>query len=488
MSQSTTASSSNSAPARDRYDAVVIGSGPNGLSAAVEIARSGASVLVLEAAETIGGGTRSAELTLPGFIHDLCSAIHPMAVASPFLRQLPLAEHGLEWIYPPAEVAHPLDQGRAALLIRSVVETAESLGVDGDSYRSLFEPLVRNSNDLLQDLLKPVGIPHHPLTTARFGIHAWRSAHALARSWFRREPARALFAGNAAHSILPLKKSFSASFGLVLMLAGHAVGWPLPRGGSQRISEALSHYLATLDGEVVTRFKVTSLEELPQARAYLFDTSPARLAEIAGPHLPKHYRQRLHKYRYGPGVFKVDWALDGAVPWQAEECSRAATVHVGGTLEEIEESERLVAAGEHPERPFVLFAQQSLFDSTRAPAGKATGWAYCHVPNGSTVDMTERIEAQIERFAPGFRDRILARHTLNTAQLEARNANLVGGDVAGGANDFPQLLFRPLLRLPQYTTPNPRIFLCSASTPPGGGVHGLCGYFAAKKALERALA
>lgn len=472
---------------RDRYDALIIGSGPNGLSAGITIARAGGSVLVVEAKETVGGGTRSAELTLPGFVHDICSAIHPTAVASPFFQDLPLSEFGLEWIYPPAAVAHPLPNGQAALLSRSVDETARSLGEDERSYRRLFAPLVKNSRNLLSDLLRPLGIPNHPFTLTRFGLHAWKGAYGFSRSRFRTDKARALFAGNAGHSLLPLETLFSASFGLVLMVTGHAVGWPLAKGGSQRVADSMTQYLRSLGGEVATGFKVSSLRELPLAKAYLFDTAPRLMAEIAGQDLPQSYRDKVTAYRHGPGVFKVDWALDGEVPWLAPECRQAATVHVGGTLDEVALAERSVWAGEHPEKPFVLFAQQSLFDGTRAPAGKATGWGYCHVPSGSTVDMTDRIEAQIERFAPGFKERILKRSTMNTADFQHHNANYIGGDIAGGSNRLPQLFFRPVIRLSPYTTPNPKIYLCSSSTPPGGGVHGLCGYFAAKEALKAAL-
>jgi phytoene dehydrogenase-like protein len=471
-------------PSRRAYDAVVIGSGPNGLAAAITIARQQRSVLVVEAETTLGGGARSGELTLPGFVHDLCSAIHPMAVASPFFRSVALAEHGLEWVQPPAAVAHPLDDGSAAVLERSLEETGSTLGADADAYRRLMGPLVADAGTLFDEALAPLRAPQHPLVMARFGLRAVRSARGLADSWFRGPHAKALFAGLAAHSILPLEQMLTAAVGLMLGVAGHAVGWPLPRGGSQRITDALVRQLQTLGGEVVTGWRVESLAELPSARAYLFDTAPRHLARICGARLPAGFRGELERFRHGPGAFKLDWALDGPIPWRAEGCRRAATVHLGGTMEEIAAAEAAVWRGEHPERPFVLVAQQSLFDPTRAPAGKHTGWAYCHVPAGSTVDQTEAIERQMERFAPGFRDRILARSVLSPADFERRNANYVGGDITGGVMDVWQLFTRPTWRLNPYSTPIKGIYLCSASTPPGAGVHGMCGYFAAKTALR----
>jgi phytoene dehydrogenase-like protein len=473
---------------RRTYDAVVIGAGPNGLAAAITIARRQRSVLVIEANETAGGGARSAALTQPGFIHDVCSAIHPLGVASPFFRSVNLAEHGLEWIQPPAPLAHPLDDGSAAVMERSLEGTGRTLGVDAAAYRKLYGPLVGAAETLFGETLGPLRLPRHPLLLARFGLHAVRSAVGLANVFFKGPHARALFAGNAAHSIMPLDHMLTASIGIMLSVAGHAVGWPLPRGGSQRITDALVSLLRSLGGEIVTGWRVQSMVELPRARAYLFDTAPVHLAQIAGPRLPTRFRRRLERFRHGPGIFKLDWALAGPIPWRAEGCRRAATVHVGGTLEEIAAGERAVWRGEHPERPFVLVAQQSLFDPTRAPQGKQTGWAYCHVPHGSTVDRTTAIEQQIERFAPGFRDLILARSVLNCAGMEQHNANYIGGDIAGGVMDLWQLFTRPTVRLVPYSTPAPNIFLCSASTPPGAGVHGMCGFFAAEAALRTVLA
>jgi phytoene dehydrogenase-like protein len=465
-------------------DAIVVGSGPNGLAAAIAIAKAGRSVLVLESAETPGGGTRTAELTLPGFRHDVCSAIHPLGLGSPFYRTLALEDHGLEWIQPPAPLAHPFDDGSAAMLERSVDATAAALGADGGAYRRLMQPLVSGAEDLLGDVLGPLRLPRHPAVLARFGLTAVLPATTLARRRFTGNSARALFAGLAAHSMLPLSRPPSAAFGLILALLGHHVGWPLPKGGSQSLADALVACLRSLGGEVECGRRVASIDELPAAGAVLLDVAPRQLLELAGERLPDGYRRRLRGYRYGPGVFKLDLALDGPIPWTAPDCARAATVHLGGTLDEIAASEAAVAAGRAPERPYVLLAQQSLFDDTRAPAGKHTAWAYCHVPNGSPVDMTQRIEAQIERFAPGFRDRVLARHAFAPADLERYNANYVGGDINGGIQDLRQLFTRPTARLVPYETPLPGVFLCSASTPPGGGVHGMCGYWAGRAALR----
>ncbi len=467
------------------YDAVVVGSGPNGLAAAIRLAQEGLSVLVLEAGETIGGGTRSAELTLPGFVHDVCSAIHPLAAGSPFFQRLHLETHGLHWIQPEFPLAHPLDQGRVVVLRRSLAETAAELAGDGKAYQALVAPLASHWENLAPDLLRPLlHVPRHPLKLACFGWRALRSAAALANSRFAAEPARALFAGLAAHSFLPLEAPASAAFGLVLGALGHATGWPLPRGGAQQIANALASYLGSLGGEVSTRFRVESLDQLPLARAVLLDIGPRQLLRLAAHKLPTSYRRRLERYRYGPGVFKVDYALAEPIPWTAQACSRAGTVHVGGTLEEISAAERDVDAGRPPEKPFVLVAQPSLFDPTRAPVGRHTAWAYCHVPNGCTANLTERIEQQIARFAPGFQDCILARHVLNCEDLESRNANLVGGDINGGAADLWQLLARPVFSPAPYRLPVAGLYLCSSSTPPGGGVHGMCGFHAANLALH----
>jgi phytoene dehydrogenase-like protein len=469
----------------ERYDAVVVGAGPNGLAAGVHLARSGASVLLLERGATIGGGSRSAELTVPGFVHDVCSAVHPFAAASPFFRDLPLGEHGLELIQPPVPLAHPLDDGTAVVVRRSVTDTAEGLGGDGTAYRRLMSPFVERFEDLTEQVMGPLRSPRHPVLMARFGLHGVRSARGFAGGNFEGERARALFAGLAAHSVLPLDRPLTAAFGLLLGLAGHAVGWPVARGGSQRIVDALASLLTSLGGEIETGVDVTSMDDLPPARAYLFDVVPVSLERIAGDRLPDSYRERLRRFRHGPGIFKLDLALDGPLPWSAPDASEAGTVHLGGTFDEIAASEAAVAAGEHPERPFVLLAQQSRFDDSRAPAGKHAVWAYCHVPNGSTVDMTERIEAQIERFAPGFRDLVIGRHTMGPAELERYNPNYPGGDIAGGASGGLQLFARPVAAVVPYSTPAEGIYLCSSSTPPGAGVHGMCGFHAAEAALRR---
>jgi phytoene dehydrogenase-like protein len=468
-------------------DAVVVGSGPNGLAAAITLARAGRSVRVLEAAESIGGGCRTAELTLPGFRHDVCSAFHPLAAGSRFFRGLPLRELGLELIHPDLPMAHPLDDGTAAVLARSVDETAAGLGIDEQRYRRLFGPLARGADRILADFHGPLRLPRSPLLAAWFGSQALLPAAAAARIDFRGPAARALFAGMAAHSIQSLTTPGTAAFGLMLGTLGHAYGWPVARGGSQAIADALAAHLRGLGGEIVTDRRVATLADVPDSRAVLFDLTPRQVLAIAGAELTLRYRRQLGRYRYGPGVFKLDLALDGPVPWRAEACRRAGTVHVGGTLEEVVASERSVAAGRAPERPFVLLGQQSLFDATRAPAGKHTVWAYCHVPNGCNVDMTARIEAQVERFAPGFSDRILARHAMPPPAVEAYNANYVGGDINGGVQDLRQLFTRPSLSLTPYATPNPRLFFCSSSTPPGGGVHGMCGYYGARAALKRVL-
>ena len=463
-------------------DAVVVGSGPNGLSAAIALARAGVKVRVYEAEKTIGGGTRSAELTLPGFVHDVCSAIHPLGAASPFFNQLSLSEQGLFWIYPDVDVAHPLDDGTAVALVRSIDETADRLGVDGPAYKRIVGPFAARFRELLDDVLGPMTrIPRHPLLLARFGM---RAALPSSRLGFQGERARALVAGLAAHSFLPLDAPFTASFALIFAASAHASGWPLAQGGSQRIADALAATLRALGGEIVAGERIDSIAQLGDPRAMLFDTSPASLERIAGDRLPPRYRRKLKRFRLGPGVFKLDYALSAPVPWRAPECRRAGTVHLGGRFDEIAAGEAEVARGGHPERPFVLVAQQSLFDPSRAPAGKHTLWTYCHVPNGSTVDMSARIEKQIERFAPGFSEVVLARSVSTSRDVEAHNANCAGGDIAGGASDGLQFFARPVMALDPYATPARGIYLCSSSTPPGAGVHGMCGFQAAQSALR----
>ena len=468
----------------NRYDAIVIGSGPNGLAAAITLARAGRSVLVREGADTIGGSCRSAPLTLPGFTHDICSTVQAMAGISPFLQTLPLKEHGCEFVRPPAAYAHPLDDGTAATVEGAIDETAARLETDGGAYRRLFAPLVNAWRELTPMLLGPPRFPAHPLLMARFGVQAIRSASALANAHFRTDHAKALFAGAAAHAVLPLEWKATAAFGMVLNVAAHVCGWPVARGGSQKLADAMASYFRSLGGEIQTGSPVETLDELPGAGAILCDLTPRQLLHLAGDRLPPPYRRRLRKFRYGPGAFKIDWALNGPIPWRADECARAGTVHLGGTLEEIADSERAPWKGRVSDRPYVLLVQSSLFDPTRAPPGKQTAWAYCHVPNGCTIDMTERIENQIERFAPGFRGHILARHVMSPADLQRHNPNLIGGDVGAGSQQLSQLFARPVLRLDPYSTPVPGLYFCSASTPPGGGVHGMCGYFAAQSVLR----
>ena len=449
------------------------------------LAKAGLRTTVLEAEPTIGGGTRSATLTLPGFVHDMCSAVHPMAASSPIFAEFPLAEHGLEWVHPALPLAHPLEDGSAAVLNRSVEETCAGLGPDGAVYRNTVSKLVDQWPDLISEFLQPVvHIPKKPVLMARFGWRSLQSAARTARAVFRTEKARALFAGCAAHSLVPLEARGSAAFGWVLAITAHAVGWPIARGGSQQIANALASYFKTLGGQIIINRRVHTLDELDRSALILCDVTPRQFVALGGNRLPGGFRRQLASYRYGPGVFKMDWALGAPIPWRAAECRQAGTVHVGGTLEEIARSERAACEGRIDERPFVLVAQPSLFDSSRAPAGKHTAWAYCHVPNGSSVDMTERIENQIERFAPGFHDCILARRIFNACGLEQHNANLIGGDITGGANTLSQLIFRPTRRL--YRTPLHGVYLCSASTPPGGGVHGMCGYHAARAVLHDA--
>jgi phytoene dehydrogenase-like protein len=466
-------------------DAVVVGSGPNGLAAAILLAQAGLRPAIREAAPAVGGGLRSEALTLPGFTHDVCAAVLPFAVASPCFRSLPLHEFGLDWVEPPAALAHPLDDGTAAVLERSLDATAVGLGPGGASWRGLLAPFVDAWDRLAADVLAPpLHVPRHPLLLARFGLRALQPATLLARG-LRGTAARALFAGCAAHSFLPLEALGTGAFGLLLAAAGHAVGWPIVRGGSQRLAGALAGYFRSLGGEIRTSAAVRHLDELRPAEVVMLDVGPYQVARIAGDRLPAGYRRALRRYRYGAAAFKLDWALDGPVPWTAPECARAATVHLGGTLEEIAAAEAAPGRGEVHERPFVLFVQPTLFDASRAPPGKHTAWAYCHVPNGCTLDVTDRIERQVERFAPGFRERILARSVMPPAELERRNANLVGGDIGGGATDLRQVFARPVARVSPYRTPIRGVYICSASTPPGGGVHGMGGYCAARAALER---
>jgi phytoene dehydrogenase-like protein len=473
-------------------DAVVVGGGPNGLTAAIELARSGRSVHLIERRDQVGGGAHTAELTLPGFRHDVCSAVHPLAVGSPVMSSLHLERHGLELVFPPVQAAHPLDGGEAVAVRRSMAETAAGLGEDARAYESLIGPFAHGWERLRDTLLGPLPRwPRAPLLAARFGLMGVFSARALARIGFRRERARALVAGMAAHSMQPLSGAGTGAFGLVLLTLAHACGWPVARGGSEAIALALRAELESLGATVQTGLEVRSLDDLPElrtARAILFDLTPAQLLAICGPDdLPGGYRRELERFRYGPGVFKVDYALSAPVPWAAPECRAAGTLHLGGTLAEISASEADVARGRHPARPYVLASQPTVIDPSRAPEGKHTLWAYCHVPNGSAVEMTAAIEAQIERFAPGFSELVLARVAHAPAALQKLNPNLIGGDINGGAATLWQTLARPVPRLSPYATPNPRLFLCSSSTPPGGGVHGMCGYHAARAALATAL-
>jgi len=467
------------------YDAIIIGSGPNGLAAAIELARNGQKVLVVEAAETIGGGTRTAELTLPGFHHDYCSAVHPMGVLSPYLKTLPLAQYGLEWVYPKVSVAHPLEEEPAVILSKSLEETAANLGVDAKTWKNLFAYFIKNGEALLADSLKPLGIPKYPILLARFGLNALWPATTYAKFKFKNKRAKALFAGCSAHSFLPLDFSFTAAMGTMFSLTAHLVDWPVAKGGSASITNAMAAYFKGLGGEIQTSFLVKNIKDLPIAKAYLFDTDPKQVAAIADAELPASYKKRLLKYNYGPGVFKVDWALDGPIPWKDPRCLDASTVHIGGTMEEIAKSERMAWEGKHCDKPFLILCQQSQFDTTRAPEGKHTGYAYCHVPQGSTKDMTAVIEQQIERFAPSFKDIILKKHTINSVDFYQYNPNYFGGAITGGAADITQLFTRPVARIDPYATPNPKIFMCSAATPPGGGVHGMCGYWAARSVLGK---
>lgn len=467
------------------YDAVVVGAGPNGMAAAIVLARAGLRVLLREGAEEPGGGARSAALTLPGFVHDVCSAVHPLGISSPLFSRLPLHEHGLQWIQPPVPAAHPLDDGSAVLLQRSTAAMEQQLGPDASAWQRLMDPFVQRRRELFADALGPLKVPRHPLLLARFGLAALPATTWLVRTWFRGVRAPALFAGIAAHATLPLRSPPSAAFGMILSIAGHSVGWPIPRGGSGNLTRALISYFRSLGGELQLNAPVSSLDELPPSRVVLLDLTARQMLRLDGTRFSPLYRWQLEHFQYGLGTFKVDWALDAPIPWQAPEARQSATVHLGGTLDEIDRARQQEWQGQPAERPFVLLVQPSLFDLSRAPDGKHVGWAYCHVPNASTADMTERLEAQVERFAPGFRDRILARHVYTPADLERHNPNLIGGDLNGGEANLMQLFFRPALRPIPYATSDPRVFVCSSSTPPGGGVHGMGGYWAARLALRR---
>ncbi len=466
------------------FDAIVVGSGPNGLAAAIELQRNGLQVLVVEGKSTIGGGLRTAGLTLPGFQHDICSAIHPLCAASPYLSTLPLHDHGLEYLFPEIAAAHPFDDGQAGVLHRSLEKTAQGLGADAKHYFKIFQHLVEAWPGIAADVLAPLHVPAKPMQMAAFGLKAMQPATFFAKHNFKTREARGLWAGMTAHSIQPLENLSTSAIGLVLMIAGHSKGWPIPRGGSVSISNALSSYFQSLGGQVQTDFMVTSLSQLPSAEAVLFDIAPRQLLSIAGHKFSNIYKWQLEKYKYGMGIYKMDWALDGEIPFKNESCKDAATVHLGGTLEEIAHSERQAASGKHPEKPFVLLAQQSAFDRTRAPEGKHTAWAYCHVPNGSTRSMENAIEDQIERFAPGFRARILKKNIMDTAAMESHNPNYVGGDINAGLLNLSQLFTRPALRYSPYKTSAKGLYICSASTPPGPGVHGMCGYHAARRVLK----
>ena len=467
----------------EHYEAIVVGAGPNGLAAAITLQKAGKSVLLIEGKETIGGGMRTQELTIPGFHHDVCSAIHPMAMGSPFFASLPLKEHGLEFIHADVPAAHPFDDGTAAFLSRSIEETAAALGVDGQTYLNLIGPISEDFEKLSEDTMGPLGFPKHPLVMAKFGLKAIQSANAIA-SKFKTKEARGLWGGMSAHAIQPFSNWASSAIGLILSAVGHKYGWPMPKGGSQSIADAMASYFISLGGQIKTGTMVNHINELPSHKVVLFDVTPKQLLKIADEELSPLYRWQLKRYRQGMGVFKVDWAIDGSVPFTADVCSKAATVHLGNTYEDIQRSELRTSNGLHPEKPFVLLAQQSVFDKGRAPEGKNTVWGYCHVPNGSTINMTNAIENQVERFAPGFKDRIIARHTMNTHQIETYNPNYIGGDINGGIIDIGQLYTRPTLSISPYRTSSKSVYICSSSTPPGAGVHGMCGFHAAKTALK----
>lgn len=468
----------------DTYDAVIVGSGPNGLAAAIRLALEGLSVKIFEASDTIGGGMRTKELMQQGFHHDVCSAIHPMAAASPFMKKLPLDQYGLRWIHPEICAAHPLDDEPAAIITGDLHDTAFQLGEDEEVYKSIVGPIAENWDTLTKDFLGPLRFPRKPFQLAAFGLKGLQPA-TLYRRHFKSERAKALFAGMAAHSILPLSSAATSAIGLIFYGAAHTGGWPIAKGGSQSIADAMGGYLESLGGIIETGFEVTDINQLPKAKAVLFDLTPLQVSDIMGDKFPSSYRNKLKKFKYGSGAFKIDYVLSEPVPWKDEQCKRAGTVHLGGTFDEIAESEKEMSKGGHPEKPFVLVAQQSLFDDSRAPKGKHTLWAYCHVPNGSTVDMTDAIEIQIERFAPGFKETIVQKQTMNTEDLHEYNANYIGGDINGGRQDITQLFSRPISFYQPYATPAEGIYFCSSSTPPGGGVHGMCGYHAATLALKK---
>jgi phytoene dehydrogenase-like protein len=469
--------------ANQQYDAIVVGSGPNGFAAAITLRRKGLSVLLIEGKDQIGGGMRSQELTLPGFVHDICSAVHPMATMSPFFTDLPLADLGLEMINPTLAAAHPFDGGGAAVLQHSLQATAQGLGIDSENYLRLMKQTVQDLPRLLPDLLGPFPFPGHPVALASFGLKALTSSSWLADR-FKTKEARGLWAGMAAHGIQPLTNISTSAIGMMLMAAAHVGNWPIPKGGSQSIANALAAYYLSIGGQIETGHFVKSLDELPPAKAVLLDVTPKQLISIAGDQLSNSYRKRLEKYRYGMGIFKIDWALSEPIPFTNADCRKAGTVHLGNTFEEIAAGEQATSEGKHQQKPFVLLAQPSLFDKTRAPEGKHTAWGYCHVPNGSNEDQTHAIENQIERFAPGFKDTILHRHTMNAMEMQHYNPNYIGGDINGGIQDIWQLYSRPVLSLSPYRTSAKGIYICSSSTPPGGGVHGMCGYHAAKRAIK----
>jgi phytoene dehydrogenase-like protein len=467
-----------------KYDAVVIGGGPNGLAAAITLQRAGAAVKIFEAKDTIGGGMRSAELTLPGFIHDVCSAIHPMAIESPFFSQLPLRDFGLKGIFPQYSLAHPFEDGEGVILANSIDQTACYLGKDDKSYKKLMVPLVDNWPDFNKNILGPLSIPRNPLPLARFGIKALLPADKFCNYFFKEAKAKALIAGCAAHSLLPLDHLATSAIGLVLALTGHRRGWGLPEGGTQQLANALCNYFKSLGGEIEVNAEIKNINDIPQAKVIIFDTSPTQLVEIAGERLSEQYKKSLSRFKLGWGVYKVDFALSEPVPWKFKFAQRAGTLHLGGKMEEIMESEKAVSEGRVSENPFVLYAQQSMFDKTRAPEGKQTGWAYCHVPNGYSQNVRELIIKQIEKYAPGFREIILSMHTFSPSDYQAYNSNYIGGDINGGSQDITQIFSRPVLSLSPYRTSAKGIYLCSSSTPPGGGVHGMCGFHAAKRALK----